>query len=375
METIKTYLDNLFLQLPKTPEVLRAREELLEMMEDKYEELKKQGKAEHEAIGTVIAEFGNLDEILEELHVETVGRERQERGAEHPDYNKRQNDKPDKGQNDEAEHSTDDERRQKYEEQHVRYEGEWSESFENYDDIQKGRVLSFEEVRDFLQFRSLFGLMIGLGVALCILSPVGVILWDDGGIRGVLALVWLFVCVTIAVGLFVYFGIQNGKYEYLSKEIFALDEITEGMLLERYEEKRSAFAVLIVLGVVFCILSVIPVIVFDELGTGLEDTLGPAILLVIVAIGVFFLVYAGITKGSYTVLFQREEYTPGRKRGKKKRKKVYNAVENCYWCCVTGFYFLWSFLRMNWGRSWIVFVIAGLVWAMIESIWNMKDKE
>ena len=31
------------------------------MMEDKYTELKNEGKSENEAVGTVIAEFGNLD--------------------------------------------------------------------------------------------------------------------------------------------------------------------------------------------------------------------------------------------------------------------------------------------------------------------------
>ena len=61
METIKNYLESMFLNLPNTPEVYKAKNELLQMMEDKYTELKGSGKSENEAIGIVISEFGNLD--------------------------------------------------------------------------------------------------------------------------------------------------------------------------------------------------------------------------------------------------------------------------------------------------------------------------
>jgi len=42
METIKIYLENMFMTLPRSSEVLRAKEELQNMMEDKYLELKKE---------------------------------------------------------------------------------------------------------------------------------------------------------------------------------------------------------------------------------------------------------------------------------------------------------------------------------------------
>ena len=63
MEAIRNYLETMFLNLPNTPEVYKAKNELWQMMEDKYTELKNEGKSENEAVGTVIAEFGNLDEL------------------------------------------------------------------------------------------------------------------------------------------------------------------------------------------------------------------------------------------------------------------------------------------------------------------------
>ena len=70
METIKNYLESMFRNLPNTSEVLKAKAELLQMMEDKYNELIAEGVNENTAVGTVISEFGNLDELAESLGLE-----------------------------------------------------------------------------------------------------------------------------------------------------------------------------------------------------------------------------------------------------------------------------------------------------------------
>jgi len=70
MDTIREYIESMFRNLPQTGKVLKAKQELLSMMEDKYEELKNEGKSENEAVGTVINEFGNLDELAAELGID-----------------------------------------------------------------------------------------------------------------------------------------------------------------------------------------------------------------------------------------------------------------------------------------------------------------
>jgi len=67
METIRIYLENMFSRLPRTPEIIKLENDMLRTMEDKYEELKMEGKSENEAIGIVISEFGNIDELIDEL--------------------------------------------------------------------------------------------------------------------------------------------------------------------------------------------------------------------------------------------------------------------------------------------------------------------
>lgn len=72
MKTIQEYINHIFSTLPQTTEIERVKEEILSNMEEKYEELKKEGKSENEAIGIVISEFGNIDELIEELHLPTI---------------------------------------------------------------------------------------------------------------------------------------------------------------------------------------------------------------------------------------------------------------------------------------------------------------
>lgn len=71
METIKTYLENMFRNLPKTKEIEHLKNELLSNMEERYNELKNEGKRENEAVGIVISEFGNIDELMEGLNIRT----------------------------------------------------------------------------------------------------------------------------------------------------------------------------------------------------------------------------------------------------------------------------------------------------------------
>ncbi len=67
METIRNYLEAMFAQLPDTAEVRQAKDEMLQMMEDRYHGLIDGGMKENEAVGTLITEFGDIDELRESL--------------------------------------------------------------------------------------------------------------------------------------------------------------------------------------------------------------------------------------------------------------------------------------------------------------------
>lgn len=69
MEKIRNFVENLFLGLPDSPEIGQAKAHLIEGMCDRYEELLAQGKNEAEALGTVVGEFGSMEELLQGLGI------------------------------------------------------------------------------------------------------------------------------------------------------------------------------------------------------------------------------------------------------------------------------------------------------------------
>ncbi len=74
MDTLTNYLNTMFAVLPDTEDVRQAKAELLQMMEDRYTDLLSEGKSVNEAVGTVITEFGSIDEIAKALGLELPGK-------------------------------------------------------------------------------------------------------------------------------------------------------------------------------------------------------------------------------------------------------------------------------------------------------------
>ena len=75
MDTIMNYLNTMFATVAQTEQMQKIKNDLAVNMEDKYNELKAEGKSENEAIGTVISEFGNIDELLKDFGLQQLNEE------------------------------------------------------------------------------------------------------------------------------------------------------------------------------------------------------------------------------------------------------------------------------------------------------------
>lgn len=332
METIKTYLDNMFQHLPKTQEILRAKEELFNMMEDKYNELKADGKTENEAIGIVISEFGNFDEISKEFNLNST------------------------------------------KEKQISLEKEKTTAHVH--------TLGLDEAKAYIETMIKSSLQIAIGVFLCICSPVFLIVFSEtskfnfltnsitfsnhkNDIFIFIGLLALFAMVATAVGLFIISGMRLDKYEFMKKEIFQIDFATESYLKAEKEQYHPTFSISITIGVMLCVLSVIPVLTgYFLFPNGIGSTLGIAMLLVMVAIGVFLFITSGMRKDAYEILLQEKEYTPSIK----KRNSAHEKISSIYWTLITAIYLGWSFITFDWGRTWIIWPIAGVLFAVISSV-------
>ena len=225
--------------------------------------------------------------------------------------------------------------------------------------------VSMEEANQYLDMKSRGSRIVANATSLCILSPVPLIILgtktEDHTLVG-FSLVFLLVLVAIAVYLFVNYGIRDASMGHLEKESFETEYGVSGMVRERRKQYEPAFTRNIAIGVVLCILSVIPAIMAGVMEAD-DSTSGISVglLLIIVSIGVNILIRAGMIKSSYDTLLQEGEYTKEEKHLKKKTDNFSGA----YWCFVVAIYLGWSFWTNNWKMTWIIWPVAGVLYAAV----------
>ena len=118
-------------------------------------------------------------------------------------------------------------------------------------------------------------------------------------------------------------------------------------------------------GVGLCVIAAAPMIVAGACNAPEYITIFMlSLLLALVAVGVFLFIKSGMVHGSYQKLLQEEEYAVEKKREEKRM----SAFSGAYWCLVTAGYLAWSFITSNWGKTWIVWPVAGVLFAALYTI-------
>ena len=250
MNTIRNYLDNMFRNLPNTEAVRKAKAELLQMMEDKYDELIKEGKTDNEAVGIVISEFGNLDELAESLGI-----------------------------------------------------GE--QVTESAEDAKP--MLSMDRVKEYLDMNNQRAILIPLGIALCIFCSAFNIIADmTPFIHETMGVSAMFMAIAAAVILFI---IARGKRrefaEIYRKEVSLSIESAEYVRAER-KNFRSGYGLMSSIGIGLCILSIINPIIVSSIPY-VKDSFGAVMLFLFIALGVFLITSSHTKMKGYDRILELNE--------------------------------------------------------------------
>lgn len=319
METIKIYLENMFKTLPNTAELRKLKGEILGNMEEKYQELKAEGKTENEAIGIVISEFGNIDEIIKEFGIKV-------------EENKENSSKP---------------------------------------------LIQGENIREYLRLKKKTSFIVSIGVMLCMLGGAILItlsqLMEEGLIfkslvgdaKDFAMVTPVLILVAIAVGLFIFSGAKMEKYEYIEKGRFTIQR-SERFFLEEEKQRLSGTKTMgIIMGVCLCVLS--PIVIFI---TGIYSeraiTYGAAVVVLIVSVAVFLFINLGGCDDGHKKLLKEGEYSDE----VRKNNKVIGAVASIVWPLAVAVFLLWSFIFNAWGISWIVFPVTGVIFGGFAAVYT-----
>ena len=242
--------------------------------------------------------------------------------------------------------------------------------------------VSMEEANEFLNWKRKQAPQMAAAVALCILSPVLLIFLAglaDSHIWGLsenmavgVGLTVLMLMVAGAVFIFITGSLRGKPYEYLESEQIETAYGVTGLVKEKRKEYESSFLKGMAIGVVLCILSVVPL--FITMALEVPDyvaTASVSLLLILVACGVFMIVRAGTVKGSYDMLLQEGDYTQKEKQIKKKK----DIFASAYWCTATALYLGWSFWSQRWDFTWLVWPVAGVLFGAASAVMHGMVKD
>ena len=180
----------------------------------------------------------------------------------------------------------------------------------------------------------------------------------------------LFLLIAAAVAVFISCGFKSEPYKFLEKEMFDTEYGVTGMVSERQKAYRPTYVRCNIIGIVLCVLSPVPVVAGAMTGDEFLTVVTVCVLLLLVAVGAAFLVAAGVRWSGMQKILQSGDYAPA----EKKRSETENALSAAYWLIATAVYLAWSFSTGDWKNTWIVWPVAGVLYAAVLNLYRLFTK-
>lgn len=252
------------------------------------------------------------------------------------------------------------------------------------EEITEVRRVTMEQASEYLSLRRRQAPILALATALCIVSPVLLILLGflgemrsfpltEEGAAG-LGMCALLMLVAAGVALFILCDAKAREYEFLEKEAFETAYGVTGMVQERKKAFAPTALKLNLLGTMVCILSVVPL--FAGMVAGADDLdmiINVCVLLGLVAVGVACFVYGGTVQGAMDRLLREGDYSPA----EKKRRQAKRPFSYIYWLTVTAIYLIASFALPEGdpGKNWVIWAVAGVLYGAVMAVVELLTGE
>lgn len=245
------------------------------------------------------------------------------------------------------------------------------------DDDTPLRRVTMKQASAYLALRKAAAPKIAAATALCIVSPVTLLLLSalsesgrfgiSGNAAAGIGLCVLLVLVAVAVSLFLRTAAQVREFKFL-EEPFETEYGVDGMVRQRQQEYKDTNTRLTTVGVVLCVLAAVPLFAAMCIsGSDLLYIAAVCALLVLVGIGCLFLVSAGVYSSAMERLLEEGDYA----RGQKKHRRVLGTVSTIYWLTATAVFLLYTYGPHGNGQprySWIIWAVAGVLYAAVMGV-------
>ena len=173
--------------------------------------------------------------------------------------------------------------------------------------------------------------------------------------------------VALAVMLFLSVDMKNSKYKYIKEEDFEAGYGVKGMVSEKMEMYRSFYNRVNMISTIMCILSPVILIYGAFSRNDLTVIIALVIMICLIGVAVYGYVYVGVRWASYELLLKTGEY----EKKNKESSRIISTVSTVYWLLVTALYLGVSFMLDDFRMTWIIWVIAGILYAAIRTVLNL----
>ncbi len=240
------------------------------------------------------------------------------------------------------------------------------------------RRVSMEEANSFLSVKAATSLSIAWATFLCIVSPICLMILGavseiseiglSGNAASGIGLIVMLVLVAIAVAIYIYSGSRTSAFLYLEKEPFETEYGVAEKIKAYQRQYKGTYTKYNIAGSCLCILGLVPF--FVGLIVDKENNLlllgGLSLLFVLVGIAVVLFIRGGIIWESFAKLLQEEDYT----KQKKAKRSANTSLSTIYWLMITAIYLAVSFLTGKWHISWILWVVAAVLYPVVTTLFH-----
>ena len=244
------------------------------------------------------------------------------------------------------------------------------------------RLISLADAADYLSLRERASVQIASGTFLCILAVIPLLLLgaaaeqfqQSEALAALIGLASLFLLAAIAVVIFMRCGFHSAPYRFIELGEFRAENDVNDMVRARKMQFRSTYLRGNLIGVCLCILS--PLALFSGILSENDFTqvLLLCVTLLLAGIGVVFFILVGVRWASMERLLREGDFAPRTKSGSFKRackirvESLDEQLNSAYWLLTTTIYLAWSLFTHDWGKTWIVWPVAGVLFCAIRVI-------
>ncbi len=228
------------------------------------------------------------------------------------------------------------------------------------------RKVTLAEASEFLALNEKNARASALAVLLCIVCPIPLIfLGALSDAAGVVGLIILLIIAASAVGIFIISDKFVESFKYLEKEEIDTEYGVSGMVGEKKNMCMKNCTRDNICGTVLCILSVIPILAsFAVSEKDIVGAAGVCIFLFILSVGVYLIVRSDTIEEGFDKLLEEGRYC---RENKIERNKVPD-ISKIYWLILTAVNILVCFITNDWGITWVIWAIGGVLYGVIAEI-------